>query len=613
MRFFLPNPAFDPLLPEDEEENPMWVWHEPADGELPFDPLIADKILADVVYHRANDEEESIGMYLWEETAAGSRLFRTLARLGPGTTNVTWSTSLGTGEASGPGSYTPVTYRIRGIDDANDLRLKAGNDNLEFERYPGDSEWWYVKGGSVNIILYCQTPNGKRQYYINENGTLAAIVTTDKVTKEVTFQQNGPLVIYRGHFRVVKTWAGKVEFGGISYNRINLDNGNLVEIHQWLDEDGNYEYDRPKADRTIGYPICYTRGSELSIVNLTIKGNSSLPFLSNLWRKGKFQVKWTPRRYFGSGYPMSFLSNVEEAHPYFIIDAGTTEASISGLKITMPDMVYYEPGAVFDYIFVHKGASLNVGYSIHPLYITWDRPNRSRMDGKLYETPLQIGCRNASGLGTGSSNDNVVAAIWSEFESNVSIGIKRVDGKILKYWHKWEDYQGTPSTDPRRPKQDIATALLPSSIYPTDSEVVNAACGVFADLFNYALYSQGITTGVGFYDVRSTYGGRMLIKNWEFARVGAGTYPYKGIEKDRVLAQGNDKSPPHFVNHFVSMYDGKIYDPSYATGPFIGKLDWQDASIDGFEEPGGVFTRKLNEPPIIPREAEVIFTIFSGR
>ena len=45
------NPEFDLQEPEDEEENPAWIWLEPEDGELPFDPQVADKILAEVVDH----------------------------------------------------------------------------------------------------------------------------------------------------------------------------------------------------------------------------------------------------------------------------------------------------------------------------------------------------------------------------------------------------------------------------------------------------------------------------------------------------------------------------------------------------------------------------------
>ena len=117
----------------------------------------------------------------------------------------------------------------------------------------------------------------------------------------------------------------------------------------------------------------------------------------------------------------------------------------------------------------------------------------------------------------------------------------------------------------------------------------------------------------------------MLIKNWEFTGVGTSgvaAYPYQNTladptrkpfsnpdldgfasimrkhatngweyywgateevkDKPGIPGQNNANPKSTFANHIVVEIGGKIYDPSYGTGPFNNLLAWEDASVAGF-------------------------------
>ena len=65
-------------------------------------------------------------------------------------------------------------------------------------------------------------------------------------------------------------------------------------------------------------------------------------------------------------------------------------------------------------------------------------------------------------------------------------------------------------------------------------------------------------------------------------------YPYvKGFDacdQTGVSGQGNPNPPGAFENHYVVKYAGRIYDPSYGSGPYANNLEHENASIDGICE-----------------------------
>ena len=48
-----------------------------------------------------------------------------------------------------------------------------------------------------------------------------------------------------------------------------------------------------------------------------------------------------------------------------------------------------------------------------------------------------------------------------------------------------------------------------------------------------------------------------------------------------VEAQNNEDPKSFFSDHGIVIYNEKIYDPSYGTGPFNNFIEWEDESIAG--------------------------------
>ncbi len=87
---------------------------------------------------------------------------------------------------------------------------------------------------------------------------------------------------------------------------------------------------------------------------------------------------------------------------------------------------------------------------------------------------------------------------------------------------------------------------------------------------------------------------RFLVKNWGgFAAGGAGgasghaAFPYlytQVTDQAGAGGQGTANPPPWFTDHALVRVSGKIFDPSYGTGPFDDLATWDDDSLDGFCE-----------------------------
>lgn len=76
----------------------------------------------------------------------------------------------------------------------------------------------------------------------------------------------------------------------------------------------------------------------------------------------------------------------------------------------------------------------------------------------------------------------------------------------------------------------------------------------------------------------------------------------------RAPAQGNSDSPNFFHNHFVVQLGGKIYDPSYGTGPFDSQLAHENQAIDGITScgadgsGGGGTCDNMTSPPVFVKK-----------
>lgn len=145
-------------------------------------------------------------------------------------------------------------------------------------------------------------------------------------------------------------------------------------------------------------------------------------------------------------------------------------------------------------------------------------------------------------------------------------------------------------------------------------------CRAWANLFRQTLLVQGIT-GAQVVQVLPIYSsstalatnqkdGVMLVKNWDFIDPGTASaacniFKYvrsKGefVDKSGAAGQGVENPPGGFYNHYIVRYDSKYYDPSYGTGPFPNKSEWENASLAGYEVAcaDGAIVGKKNETSV---------------
>ncbi len=131
-------------------------------------------------------------------------------------------------------------------------------------------------------------------------------------------------------------------------------------------------------------------------------------------------------------------------------------------------------------------------------------------------------------------------------------------------------------------------------------EEAKGKCGAWAEAFAFVLANEGVKSKVleiapefivGAEDKCETFKTcNMLIKGWKFN--GAGTsgnasFPYKAteVEDERgVKAQGVENPPAIFSNHYIvetPKGSGKLYDPSYGTGPYEGANPLKELQENG--------------------------------
>lgn len=250
-----------------------------------------------------------------------------------------------------------------------------------------------------------------------------------------------------------------------------------------------------------------------------------------------------------------------------------------------------------------KNHFCEAGDTLNRTYVTLGVPTTTMRQ----ETLFDLGCRNADGESTDAPT---VAAIWSDFTDR---NVTRIDLVQMKYWNP-----------PMSSCQSLPLMLADSS--------GNGTCVAWADLLKKVVEAQGIA-GASIIEVESSYRndgtlsmdgglttrGLFLVKDWNF--VGAGTAPavcapftHTNVEVTDELGaegQGNSNPPGAFFNHFIVLYAGKYYDPSYGTGPYGSQLAWESASLDGYRRainPGGGAPSIIANKPEDNTAIETIFT-----
>jgi hypothetical protein len=220
-----------------------------------------------------------------------------------------------------------------------------------------------------------------------------------------------------------------------------------------------------------------------------------------------------------------------------------------------------------------------IGKTQQTLYVTLKAP----AGVKAYWTLLDLSCRAAAGKTT--ENDFVPAA-FSPFRATVGDGKgiqRKGDGVRLSYYIAGWDTSAAQSVYSAR-----GILSRPDG---------TGRCGGWADLLIHLFRIHGITSAKQLWLVRddaehSDMSKRFLVKNCDF--VGAGTsrdepgYPYKGnvecVKREGLPGQGKTNPQFDFGDHVVVEHGGKIYDPSYGSGPTAGLRSYEDAAIAGVGE-----------------------------
>jgi len=254
------------------------------------------------------------------------------------------------------------------------------------------------------------------------------------------------------------------------------------------------------------------------------------------------------------------------------------------------------------------GRAYAVRNSTHPLYVVHAKPTATP-----WLSLVDLTSRAADGKTTTA---DVFEAIWFEFESRaihpraldpVTGGVS-VERDVLRYWTPWtllDDYIALSGLM-TCPKNAGTAGILKDRV---------GRCGSWAPFFSDALGVQGLAATPrsvrSFPDAPTGPPGArlMLIKTWTFSgppRPGADpSFPFQteinipdagprsfgalrqALDAPGVAGQGREAvpNPPGWFavgDHALAIYDAKIYDPSYGSGPFDDIRAWALASLAGY-------------------------------
>lgn len=205
----------------------------------------------------------------------------------------------------------------------------------------------------------------------------------------------------------------------------------------------------------------------------------------------------------------------------------------------------------------------SLGSSQHTVYATFATPTAP----KLFETMLDVG---TVGARRATAPDQAVAQLFNTFRD---LDVRRRDGVRMTFWATTHDYQRLAQ---------FAEDMLARP----DGD---GACGAWAELLDGAIKGLGISGSAKaeFKVDQTAYPGAklFLVRNWEFVPPVISSrspiYQTGPLSEDDLIhgeavnltgrpGQGSSEPPSMFGNHFIVMYNGTFYDPSFgisATNP----------------------------------------------
>jgi len=186
---------------------------------------------------------------------------------------------------------------------------------------------------------------------------------------------------------------------------------------------------------------------------------------------------------------------------------------------------------------------------------------------RLYQTVVDIGCRGADSVDSAGFTDDIYMrmvddALWQPF-TPVIPGVKRADGKEMKYW---PEGRGTPTNTGTPP-------------YFTTAELIKyqeGRCGAWGRLLYDVRQAQGFA--VNLYGIK---GAPILTQNHAYSLIELLIQPLR-------KGQGNASPPTRFDDHLICKVDPvQLFDPSYgwkSAGSDIttAKIAWEDKALYGF-------------------------------
>jgi type VI secretion system secreted protein VgrG len=316
-------------------------------------------------------------------------------------------------------------------------------------------------------------------------------------------------------------------------------------------------------------PICYASESALA-VSVTFDVTTTSTYDEDVRVKGVWTIGETNFTWKGT---VKVKAGAKTA----------TLASVRSAAALPPGVAIHEPMSIAWSMVQSDGATwLAIGKTQQTLYVTLKAP----AGVKAYWTLLDLSCRAAAGK---TSEDGFVPAAFSPFRASVGDGKgiqRKGDGVRLSYYLNGVD----TSADQNEPSVYTARGILSR---PDGT----GRCGGWANLLIHLFKIHGVTSAKKLWFVRDDAASpdmskRFLVKNCDF--VGSGTsrddpgYPYKGkvecVKQDGIPGQGKTNPQFDFGDHVVVEHGGKIYDPSYGSGPTVGQRAYEDAGIAGVGE-----------------------------
>jgi hypothetical protein len=224
----------------------------------------------------------------------------------------------------------------------------------------------------------------------------------------------------------------------------------------------------------------------------------------------------------------------------------------------------------------------SAGTTKHTVYVVKAAPVTTMRQESLFN----IACKTADGKSSSSSDQQMVDAVFTEFE----------DRQVYKV----EPSKGVSQTSPMTFKHDASVPIDDKA-----SSLINLGkgrCEHWAALLREAVAVHGVSvltrvkiypelpnstdaTLTRFFQAYNAHFGHnpgvtdlqkslLYIRNWNVSD------PWTLSQATPVEAQGNTTPQMFFLDHVVDKLVGKIYDPSYGTS-FSSLVTWEDAALQG--------------------------------